>query len=85
MPCRNVINGPATSWPPGGTPRWPTSSRKWRPGGRFRGCDADDACRTVIEAAGGATSRIARAILLGTEGHGNGANLDNLETNDTVD
>ena len=49
-----------------------------------RGCDAEDACRAVIEAAG-----YGRYILhrtghsLGTVGHGNGANLDNLETNDT--
>ena len=49
-----------------------------------RGCDADDACRTVIEAAGyGAYILHRTGHSLGTEGHGNGANLDNLETNDT--
>lgn len=49
-----------------------------------RGCDADDACRNVIEAAGyGAYILHRTGHSLGTEGHGNGANLDNLETNDT--
>ena len=53
-------------------------------GRQVRGCDADDACRTVIEAAGYGPYILHRTgHSLGTEGHGNGANLDNLETNDT--
>lgn len=53
-------------------------------GRQVRGCDADDACRNVIEAAGYAAYILHRTgHSLGTVGHGNGANLDNLETNDT--
>jgi Xaa-Pro aminopeptidase len=49
-----------------------------------RGCDVDDACRAVIERAGYGEYFIHRTgHSLGTSGHGNGANLDNLETNDT--
>jgi Xaa-Pro aminopeptidase len=49
-----------------------------------RGCDVDDACRAVIEQAGYGEYFIHRTgHSLGTSGHGNGANLDNLETNDT--
>ncbi|MCB0256084.1 MAG: M24 family metallopeptidase, partial [Anaerolineae bacterium] len=49
-----------------------------------RGCDADDACRRVIEEAGYGDYILHRTgHSLGTDGHGNGANLDNLETNDT--
>ena len=43
-----------------------------------------DACRTVIEEAGYGDYILHRTgHSLGTDGHGNGANLDNLETNDT--
>jgi Xaa-Pro aminopeptidase len=49
-----------------------------------RGCDADDVCRGVIERAGYGRFFIHRTgHSLGTAGHGNGAHLDNLETNDT--
>ncbi len=49
-----------------------------------RGCDADDICRGVIERAGYGRYFIHRTgHSLGTVGHGNGAHLDNLETNDT--
>ncbi|MBE2235188.1 MAG: aminopeptidase P family protein [Anaerolinea sp.] len=49
-----------------------------------RGCDADDVCRGVIERAGYGRYFIHRTgHSLGTAGHGNGAHLDNLETNDT--
>lgn len=53
--------------------------------GRYpRGCDVDDVARGVIEAAGYGRYFIHRTgHSLGTTGHGNGANLDNLETNDT--
>lgn len=48
-----------------------------------RGCDADDVCRGVIERAGYGRYFIHRTgHSLGTAGHGNGAHLDNLETND---
>jgi Xaa-Pro aminopeptidase len=49
-----------------------------------RGCDADDMCRGVIERAGYGRYFIHRTgHSLGSAGHGNGAHLDNLETNDT--
>ena len=49
-----------------------------------RGCDADDVCRGVIERAGYGRYFIHRTgHSLGSAGHGNGAHLDNLETNDT--
>ena len=49
-----------------------------------RGCDVDDACRAVIEQAGYGQYFFHRTgHSLGTSGHGNGANMDNLETNDT--
>jgi Xaa-Pro aminopeptidase len=49
-----------------------------------RGCDADDVCRGVIERAGYGRYVIHRTgHSLGSAGHGNGAHLDNLETNDT--
>jgi len=49
-----------------------------------RGCDVDDACRNVIEQAGYGQYFFHRTgHSLGTSGHGNGANMDNLETNDT--
>lgn len=53
-------------------------------GREVRGCDADDAARAVIEAAGyGAffTHRTGHAI--DTRTHGSGVNLDNFETCDT--
>lgn len=53
-------------------------------GRTVRGCDADDVCRGVIERAGYGRYFIHRTgHSLGTAGHGNGAHLDNLETNDT--
>jgi Xaa-Pro aminopeptidase len=49
-----------------------------------RGCDVDDVCRGVIERAGYGRYFIHRTgHSLGAAGHGNGANIDNLETNDT--
>ena len=49
-----------------------------------RGCDVDDVCRAVIDRAGYGAYFIHRTgHSLGHEGHGNGAHLDNLETNDT--
>lgn len=49
-----------------------------------RGCDVDDVCRGVIERAGYGRYFIHRTgHSLGSAGHGNGAHLDNLETNDT--
>jgi Xaa-Pro aminopeptidase len=53
-------------------------------GRTVRGCDADDVCRGVIEQAGYGHYFIHRTgHSLGSAGHGNGAHLDNLETNDT--
>lgn len=58
--------------------------REMAAGRPVRGCDADDACRAVIEDAGYGPYFIHRTgHSLGTQGHGNGANIDNLETNDT--
>jgi Xaa-Pro aminopeptidase len=49
-----------------------------------RGFEVDDATRQVIEAAGYGESFIHRTgHSLGIQDHGNGANLDNLETHDT--
>ncbi|TLY34671.1 MAG: M24 family metallopeptidase [Nitrospirae bacterium] len=52
--------------------------------GRFpRGGDVDDVCRNVIRKAGYADRFIHRTgHSIGEEVHGNGANIDNLETND---
>lgn len=53
-------------------------------GREVRGCDADDACRAVVEAAGYGrhfTHRTGHAI--DTRTHGSGVNLDNFETCDT--
>jgi Xaa-Pro aminopeptidase len=48
-----------------------------------RGCDADDACRKVIADAGFAERFIHRTgHNIGENTHGNGANIDNLETRD---
>jgi Xaa-Pro aminopeptidase len=58
--------------------------REMAAGRAVRGCDVDDACRGVIEQAGYGPYFIHRTgHSLGTSGHGNGANMDNLETNDT--
>ncbi len=58
--------------------------REMAAGRVVRGCDVDDACRGVIEQAGYGPYFIHRTgHSLGTSGHGNGANMDNLETNDT--
>jgi len=47
------------------------------------GYEVDDACRSVIAAAGLADRFIHRTgHSIGTSGHGNGVNLDNLETQD---
>ena len=47
------------------------------------GCDVDDACRRVIEEAGFGPSFIHRTgHSLHATVHGNGANLDNLESRD---
>jgi Xaa-Pro dipeptidase len=47
------------------------------------GCDADDACRAVVEAAGYGEQFVHRTgHSIGEEVHGNGANIDNLETRD---
>lgn len=51
--------------------------------GQVRGCDADDACRAVIEKAGYGelfTHRTGHSI--GPDVHGVGPNIDNLETED---
>jgi Xaa-Pro aminopeptidase len=49
----------------------------------IRGCDADDACRKVIADAGFAERFIHRTgHSIHERTHGNGANLDNLETRD---
>jgi Xaa-Pro dipeptidase len=47
------------------------------------GCDVDDAVRAVVRAAGYANNFVHRSgHNIGTVVHGNGANLDNLETHD---
>ncbi|MBI1853608.1 MAG: M24 family metallopeptidase [Planctomycetes bacterium] len=52
-------------------------------GERLRGCDVDDAVRAVIAAKGYADKFIHRTgHSIGEEVHGNGANMDNLETKD---
>lgn len=57
--------------------------REMAAGRPVRGCDVDDACRGVIEQAGYGEYFIHRTgHSLGTEGHGNGAHIDNLETHD---
>jgi Xaa-Pro aminopeptidase len=58
--------------------------RQMAAGNPVRGCDVDDACRAVIQQAGYGQYFIHRTgHSLGTSTHGNGANMDNLETNDT--
>ncbi len=54
-----------------------------RGGHTVYGYEVDDACRAVIAAAGLAERFIHRTgHSIGTSGHGNGVNLDNLETQD---
>jgi Xaa-Pro dipeptidase len=49
----------------------------------LRGCDVDDACRGVIDRAGYGAAFVHRTgHSIGLETHGNGANMDNLETRD---
>jgi len=56
--------------------RWPTTP--------IRGFEVDDAAREVIRAAGYGQQFIHRTgHSIGTEDHGQGANMDNLETHDT--
>jgi Xaa-Pro aminopeptidase len=50
----------------------------------IRGADVDDVARGVIKKAGYADQFLHRTgHSIGEEGHGNGANIDNLETRDT--
>jgi Xaa-Pro aminopeptidase len=52
-------------------------------GQQVRGYEVDDACRAVVAAAGLADRFIHRTgHSLGVTGHGNGVNIDNLETQD---
>jgi Xaa-Pro dipeptidase len=54
-----------------------------RKGTHLRGCDVDDAARGYIEARGFGPYFLHRTgHSIGTEVHGNGANIDNLETRD---
>jgi Xaa-Pro aminopeptidase len=56
----------------------------FRDGIPIRGFEVDDACREVIEAAGFGRAFIHRTgHSIGEETHGNGANMDNLETHET--
>jgi Xaa-Pro aminopeptidase len=53
-------------------------------GKQIRGADVDDVSRGVIRKAGYADQFLHRTgHSIGEEGHGNGANIDNLETRDT--
>ena len=59
------------------------TSERIRTGLTVYGYEVDDACRSVIAAAGLAERFIHRTgHSIGTSGHGNGVNLDNLETQD---
>jgi Xaa-Pro aminopeptidase len=52
-------------------------------GKQLRGAEVDDACRAVIEQAGYGSAFVHRTgHSIGREVHGNGANMDNLETRD---
>lgn len=56
----------------------------FRKGRSIRGADVDDVARGVIRRAGFADQFLHRTgHSIGEEGHGNGANIDNLETRDT--
>lgn len=58
-------------------------SERWARGEVIRGYEVDDVARETIRAAGYGDCFIHRlGHSLGREGHGNGANLDNLETHD---
>lgn len=55
----------------------------FRAGAPVRGCDVDDVARAVIETAGFGARFIHRTgHSIHESGHGNGANMDNLETRD---
>ena len=59
------------------------AGERLRAGQTVYGYEVDDACRAVIAAAGLADRFIHRTgHSIGTSGHGNGVNLDNLETQD---
>src|SRR6476620_10889156 len=56
----------------------------FRAGKTIKGADVDDVARGVIKRAGYADQFLHRTgHSIGEEGHGNGANIDNLETRDT--
>jgi len=56
----------------------------FRAGKVIKGADVDDVARGVIRKAGYADQFLHRTgHSIGEEGHGNGANIDNLETRDT--
>jgi Xaa-Pro aminopeptidase len=56
----------------------------FKAGKQIRGADVDDVARGVIKKAGYADQFLHRTgHSIGEEGHGNGANIDNLETRDT--
>ncbi len=62
---------------------WELISSRY-PDKSVRGFEVDDACREVIEAAGYGEFFIHRTgHSIGTQTHGQGANMDNLETHDT--
>ncbi|MFQ5767685.1 MAG: M24 family metallopeptidase [Acidobacteriota bacterium] len=55
----------------------------FREGRPLRGCEADDVCRNVVREGGYADFFLHRTgHSIGEEVHGNGANVDNLETRD---
>ena len=56
----------------------------FKAGKQIKGADVDDVARGIISKAGYADQFLHRTgHSLGEEGHGNGANIDNLETRDT--
>lgn len=58
--------------------------KSFRSGKVIKGADVDDIARGVIKKAGYADQFLHRTgHSIGEEGHGNGANIDNLETRDT--
>jgi len=58
--------------------------KSFRDGKPIRGADVDDVSRAVIRKAGYADEFLHRTgHSIGEEGHGNGANIDNLETRDS--
>ena len=57
--------------------------KSFRAGKVIKGADVDDVARGVIKRAGYADQFLHRTgHSIGEEGHGNGANIDNLETRD---